>query len=241
MKLHCLINLYNDRTFLAATLESIKEVVDQVIVADGAYQLYFERFKEFSPWALPYSTDGSLEILHGFRGLPDFKILHPSTGKETCWINQAEKRTVLLDAVPVGDWFIIIDADEMVAGDFQEAMEQTYDSGCIVGNCPIYNPGTHEERLVKAWHPRVFRKAEGMHYEGTHWHLRDKQRRIIEEKYPVYWTDIFALVHFKPFKDQTRLVPHQNYMADLLQRGWLEPKDMGEVLSTLNKLNGGAS
>ena len=239
MRLHCLINLYNDRTFLAACLESVKDVVDQVIVADGAYELYFQRFKEYTPEAKPYSTDGSLQIVQFFAGLPPLKILHPDGGREVCWQNQVVKRTALLDAVPIGDWFIIIDADEMILGDFQESMEHIYESGCVVGNCPIYNPGTHVERLVQRWHPRVFRKSEGMHYKGTHWHLRDKYERIMEEKYPIHWTDSFALVHFKSFKDQTRLIPHQNYMVDLLNRGWLEPKDMGEVLSTLNKLNGG--
>ncbi len=239
MKLHALINIYNDRTFLAACLESIREVVDQVIVADGAYELYFQRYKEFVPDAQPFSTDGSLQIIENFRDLPKTLYLHPPGGRETSWQNQAVKRTVLVDAVPIGDWFIIIDADEMVMGDFQESMERTYESGCIVANCPIYNPGTHVERLVARWHPRVFQKTEGMHYRGTHWHLRDRFERIIEEKYPMFWTDNFAFVHFKPFKDQSRLIPHQNYMIDLMQRGWLEPRDMGEVLSNLNKFEGG--
>jgi hypothetical protein len=239
LKLHALINVYNDRTFLAATLESIREVVDQVIVADGAYELYYERYKEFVPDAEPFSTDGSLEIIKHFKGLPQTLYLHPAEGREKPWQNQAVKRTALIDAVPLGDWLLIIDADEMVMGDFQESMEATYESGCIVANCPLYNPGTHAERMVKAWHPRIFQKQEGMHYRGTHWHLRDKFERLIEEKYPIYWTDHFAIVHFKPFKDQSRLIPHHNYMVDLMNRGWLEPKDMGEVLSTLKKLSGG--
>lgn len=238
MKLRALINLYNDRTFLAATLESIREVVDEVIIADGAYELYFQRYKEFVPDAQPFSTDGSLEIIMNFKDLPTTRFLHPPGGREKTWENQAVKRSVLVDAVPVGDWFIIIDADEMVMGDFQESMESAYESGCIVGNCPIYNPGTHVERLVPQWHPRVFQKTEGMHYRGTHWHLRDKFMRIIEDTYPIFWTDHFALVHFKPFKDQSRLIPHQNYMVDLMQRGWLEPRGMGEVLSTLKRIGG---
>lgn len=239
MKLHALINIYNDRTFLGATLESIREVVDQVIVADGAYDVYFQHYKEFMPDAEPFSTDGSLAIIENFKGLPTTRFLHPPNGREKCWENQAIKRSVLVDAVPVGDWFIIIDADEMVMGDFQEYMEQAYESGCIVANCPLYNPGTHAERVVPSWHPRVFEKTEGMHYRGTHWHLRDRHERIIEEKYPMFHSDIFAIVHFKPFKDQSRLIPHQNYMVDLMQRGWLEPADMAAVLSSVDKIVSG--
>lgn len=234
MKVHALINLYEDRTFLAACLESIKDCVDEVIVADGAYDLYFERYKVFVPAAKPYSSDGSLEIVKNFRGLPPLRMLNPPGGVEHCWPNQAIKRTALIDAVPVGDWFIIIDADEMLAGDFQEGLEHTLDSGCIVGSCPLYNPGTNMERLIRQWHPRLFKKLEGMRYVGTHWHLRDRYERILEEKYPVYWTDIFAFVHFKPFKDQTRLIPHSYYMADLLSRGWIEPRDVGDALMSLD-------
>ena len=243
MKLHALLNLYNDRTFLTACLESIKDQVDQLIVADGAYEVYFDRYREFVPDAKPFSTDGSMEILMNFRDLPVTHILHPEGGKEKCWLNQTVKRTRLIDAVPMGDWFVIIDADEMIMGDFQEGMETVYDSGCVVANCPLYNPGTHMERVIPQWHPRVFMKTEGMHYKGTHWHLRDRYERIVEEKYPIYHTDKFAFIHFKPFKDQTRLIPHSNYMIDLMNRGWLEPRDVDEVLSTLQKIqsNGGVA
>jgi hypothetical protein len=230
---HALINLYEDRTFLAACLESIKDSVDSIIVADGAYDLYYQRYKTFVPEAEPYSTDGSIEILQNFRGLPDLKILHNPEGKDKCWVNQALKRTALVDAVPVGDWFLIVDADDMVAGDLQEGIEHTIESGCIVGNCPLYNPGTQMERLIHNWHPRLFKKTDGMRYLGTHWHLRDKHDRIIEEKYPMYWTDIYALMHLKAFKDQTRLIPHSNYMLDLMNRGWIEPRDVDEVLLTI--------
>jgi hypothetical protein len=236
MKLHALLNIYNDRSFLGACLESLKDTVDKIIVADGAYQLYFERYKEFVPDAQPYSTDGSMQIIGDFKGLPDTTYLFSPDGREKTWQNQTLKRSALIEAVPVGDWFIIIDADEMIMGDFQESMEAIYDSGCIVNSCPLYNPGTHVERVIPQWHPRVFKKLPGMHYKGTHWHLRDQYERIIEDKYPIFWTDKFAFVHFKSFKDQTRLIPHSNYMVDLMNRGWQEPKDVNDVVSTIKQM-----
>lgn len=214
----------------------MKDVADRIIIADGAYDLYFKRYKEFNPDAQPYSTDGSLQIIQNFKGLPETIYLHNPSGREATWQNQVVKRTALLDAVPEGDWFLILDADEMVMGDFQESMENIYDSGCIVASQPLYNPGTHMERVIPQWHPRVFKKLPNMHYRGTHWHLRDQYERIIEDKYPIFWTDKYALVHFKSFKDQTRLIPHQNYMVDLMQRGWQEPKDVNDVLSTIEQM-----
>jgi len=236
MKFHALLNLYNDRTFLGACLDSLIGAVDSVIVADGAYKLYYEEYKHYDPTAKPWSTDGSLETLMAFRGLPDLKIIKPPTPEPNagldsdCWENQSVKRTALIDAVPEGDWFLIIDADEMLMGDVQEGMEKIYESGCICASTPLWLPGTHEERLKMDWHPRIFKKLLGMKYKGTHWHLRDKFDRIIEDKYPRYWTDVIVLVHFKPFKKQERQIPHQNYMNQLGVRGWLEPTDLGKVL-----------
>ncbi len=232
MRLHALLNLFDDRIFLAACLESLIGNVDSIIVADGAYKLYFERFREFDPQARPWSTDGSLELIKSFRGLPPVTWVKASHGVEPnspleddCWPNQSVKRTALLEAVPDGDWFLIIDADEMIAGDVQEGFEKVYDSGCVCANMPIYNPGTEVERVTMAWHPRIFEKLPGMHYKGTHWHLRDGYNRIIEGAYPIYWSDCMALIHFKTFKSQARLLPHENYMQDLAGLGWIEPTE----------------
>ena len=233
MKIHAILNLYNDIDFLSSCLQSLKDNVDRLIVADGAYDLYFKRYKEFNPDAKPYSTDGGVELIQNFQGLPPTTFLHNPQGREATWQNQVVKRTALLDAVPDGDYFLVIDADERLTGDVQESLEKFYDSGCIVASQPLYNPGTHMERVIPQWHPRVFRKLHGMHYKGTHWHLRDQYERIIEDKYPIYWTDNFAIVHFKSFKDQTRLIPHQNYMVDLLNRNWQEPQDIKDVVSTI--------
>jgi hypothetical protein len=214
--------------FLGACLESLIDNVDGIIVADGAYHRYYEHYKAFDPQAQPWSTDGTIEIIENFTGKPSTRIIRQPEGE--LWENQIKKRTALVEAVPDGDSFIIIDADEMVAGDFQEAVEQWYDSGCVCSSTPIYSPGTHFERVTPRWHPRLFEKMEGMHYRGTHWHLRDRFGRIIEEKYPQFWTDLMAIVHFKPFKTKARLIPHANYMGELAQQGWLEPTDLGNVL-----------
>lgn len=219
MRLYAVLNLYNDRTFLSACLESLRENVDGIIVADGAYEQYYCHYKTTHPRAEPYSTDGSLEIISAFKDLPDTKILH---NNRVPWINQCAKRTALLDAVPNDDWFLIIDADEMLNGDVSEGIELMYESGCMVARMPLFNVGTFTDRYELLWHPRIYQKTEGMHYKGTHWHLRDKYGRIVEEKYPVYTTDKFVLLHFKGFKTVDRLTPHQEYMLQKAGHGWLE-------------------
>lgn len=221
-KLWGTINLYNDPAFLAACLESIREHVDGIIVVDGAYEAYLTHFKEFNPWATAWSTDGTLEIIKAMRDLPETHIFK-TKDENTCWPNQVEKRNYMISQVPDGDYFLGIDSDEMLMGDIQEALEKFYESGCIAAQMPLYTPGTQMDRVIPKWHPRIFMKRPGMHYTGTHWHLRDKQDRIIEEKYPMFWTDLMAIVHFKSFKSQSRLIAHQNYMVSLAERGWIEP------------------
>lgn len=222
MKLHATINLYDDRTFITAMLESIKDIVDSIIVVDGAYADYLKHYKEFVPLANAWSTDGSIEIIQAFHGKPEVRLFR-SPDENTPWPNQIEKRNFMINQVPDGDCFLGIDADEMLMGDIQEALEKFYESGCIAMQMPLYTPGLNQDRVIPKWHPRIFIKRPGMHYQGTHWHLRDKQGRIIEEKYPMFWTDLMAVVHFKSFKDQTRLIPHQNYMLSLAEKGWIEP------------------
>ena len=232
------LSIYNDRSFLSSCLESIIEAdcFDTLIVADGAYRLYFEEYRMHDSKARPWSSDGSMEIVQAFKDLPDLRILKPPQGAPNsgleydCWENQAVKRTALIEAVADGDWFTIIDADEMLMGDVQEGYEKIFGSDCVVASCPLWLPGSDVDRYWREWHPRFFRKVPGMHYKGTHWHLKDRVDRVIEETYPVYWTDTLCLVHLKGLKPQSRMIPHQNYMAQLANRGWLEPEELGKIL-----------
>jgi len=223
MKIHATVSIYNDHVFLSAMLESIKNVVDNIIIADGAYQLYYEHTCKYLPNIKPWSTDGSLEIIELFHNLPPTRIFKTPEGKP--WLNQNVKRTALLEAVPLGDWFIIVDADQMLKGEVKEGMQTIIDSGCIQGRVPQYHAGLDQDRLHTFDHPRIFQKLEGMHYSGTHWQLRDKFGRIIEDSYPKKWTDQFYFVHLKAFKDYTKLFAHQSYMDVMSGQGWIEPSE----------------
>lgn len=222
MKVHALLNLYNDRMFLVPMLESMRDRVDNIIVADGAYQLYYKEHLNYNPNAKPWSTDGSLELIKCLPDLPP--IQHISCPNNEPWPDQCAKRNALLDAVPIDDWLIIIDADEMLVGDVKTGMQRIEASGCIVGHAPLYNVGLDEARLFPAWHARIYQKTEGLHYYGTHWYLRDSFNRVVETNYPMKWINNFVFVHLKWLKSMGRLVSHDNYMRDMKRQGWVEPK-----------------
>jgi len=221
MKTHLLLNIYNDYATLPLAVNSVKDYVDSIIVADGAYNKYFEVFKQHQPDAKPYSTDGSVEIL---KSIPDIQtklkfIPIPETG----WENQCVKRTALLDAVPEGEWFIVLDSDETIYGDIPAMLRHIQASGCIAGVTPMYTPGLDAGQFWPLWHPRIFLKLKGMNYSRKHWNLRDDVGRIIESHYPVQWTDFGVLVHLKVFRGGKRLAPHFGYMQMMAVDGWMEP------------------
>jgi len=217
--MYAVINLYNDCQFLAACLEGIKQYVSGIVVADGAYELYFREYKKLFPRAEPFSTDGSLEIIKALD-LPPWRII---TNNREPWLNQTVKRNALIDAVPDGEWFLIIDADEGLLGHIEAAFREIEESGCVVAQMPFVNLGADLDRMQYFWHPRVFLKTRGMRYDQTHWQLYDWAGRIIENTYPIWWTQTCVMVHFKLLKAQNRLEPHQRYMDKLGYRGWAEP------------------
>ena len=218
--IHATISMYNDRTLLPLALDSVKHFTS-IIVADGAYQLYFDNFRKQFPDAKPWSTDGSLQMLKYMPGLPPIRLIETPNGEP--WVNQCVKRTALLNQVPDGDWFVILDSDEMLYGDLEQGFTDIMESGCIAGSVPLYNPGLDTARIKPFWHPRVFLKTNGMHYWRKHWLLRDWAGRIIEFDYPMKWTDAFVVAHLKVFKERERLDTHQEYMRVMSEDGWIEP------------------
>jgi len=221
--IHALINTYNDHVSLPFALDSVRDVADSIIVADGAYKAYYKNYLKFDKKVKPWSTDGTLEMLDILqRDLPPIKLIECPDGKP--WVNQVVKRTALLDAVPVKDWFLILDSDEMFYGDIVGGVNEIMSSGCIAGHVPLFNIGLDMSGLIPFWHPRVFLKLPGMHYERKHWFLCDFAHRVIEQSYPMWGTNRFVMAHFKMFRHHRRLAPHMSYMLDMGKSGWQEPQ-----------------
>ena len=120
MKITALVRSYNECQFISACIESIKHSVDQIIFADGAYELYYRNYKKYFPQAKPWSTDGTLDIIQSLKDLPDLQILRC----QKPYVNQLAMLNRLLDAVKTGRWFLLLDADEMVLGDLKTGFKE---------------------------------------------------------------------------------------------------------------------
>jgi hypothetical protein len=221
--IHALINTYNDYPTLPLALDSVRDVVDSIIIADGAYKKYYKNFLKYDKKAKPWSTDGTLGIIKSLEHLlPPVKLIECPDGKP--WVNQTVKRTALLDAVPIKDWFVILDSDEMFFGNLKGAIHEVMGSGCIAGCMPLMQPGLEQNSIYMFWHPRIFLKLPDMYYERKHWFICDFAHRVIELTYPLWMTNQCVLAHFKMFRNMRRMAPHMSYMLDMSKDGWQEPQ-----------------
>lgn len=107
MRLAALVTVYNEAKFLEASLNSIKDYVDDIVIVEGAYQ---ETIKLGKP---ARSDDGTLDIIrdaiqkHGWDKIREIRINEKS---------DAQQRNVGLQQIKAWfdpDWLLIVDGDEV--------------------------------------------------------------------------------------------------------------------------------
>jgi len=137
---------YNDYPLIIRCIESVPWV-DEIIAVDGRYIDY--------PLGPMQSNDGTLEYL---ESIDKVNLIHAAG------LQEIEKRNKYLVG-EIGDWYLHLDADEE-----------------WVGPAPIIDPEIdayiidfHRSYPVhKMDRVRLFKHIEGLHYEGKHYWLRDK-------------------------------------------------------------------
>lgn len=146
-----LMNIYNEAETIQRSIDSIKGLVDKIIVCDG-------RYPDF-PGPSPVSDDGTLDIIKKYKDI-DIKVIVCNTPTP-----QYLKRSLLLDYLEDGDWAFIMDGDE----------ELVYDEGCntefvreeilrheeVLG---YYVKEIVDVSLSSDWWPVIFRYEEGYSY-----------------------------------------------------------------------------
>lgn len=170
LKIHALIAVYNAYETIWKCLESLIDVVDRIVILDG-------RWTGFEGESLTSNDGTSLEI-------EDFIVMCKQQAEvdieyfmATEENHQYEARNILLDQVPEGDWFIIIDSDEDVinfSDNFREFLETSKE---IAYRC---NQKDETQTNAKPYvHPRLLKKIQGMHYGSNHRYLLDINNEII--------------------------------------------------------------
>jgi hypothetical protein len=163
-RLLALICAFNEEELLPGCLDSLAGRVDRVVLADGRYARY--------PGEGPRSTDGTpvlfLELARE-RGLAASLI--PAPG-ERPWETEAEKRTALVRAGELGDQYLVIDADERLAGEgelrelFGDYRVQVRGIAGTPGRQDAVRLFAHRDGLTYRWHFGLF-TAGGMNLMRT--------------------------------------------------------------------------
>lgn len=164
MRIIGLLSWYEEPcSWLAETVASAAKLCDHLIAVDGPYA-------EF-PGALdkPVSpTEQASTILHAAAGVGMGSTVHVS--REPWWGNEVEKRTFMFGLAETistpDDWFLVIDADEVVTKVPQDARELLAKTELDVAKVLIWERGDQDTGLAAR---RLFRGLRGMRYDGCHY------------------------------------------------------------------------
>lgn len=176
MKIVGAINAYQDAPLLALSLPKLRELVDVLILVDGAYSGFpiYDNSAE--------STDGTLELAGKYV---DIVVRCPIdwTGRPLPWQGEFAKRTQYLRAEE-NDYYLVCDADEVV--EF---------SGSEIDRDLLYSKADWQIPIVRhdpppAEYPihRLFRHRKSICYMGSHEALHVNGTHLHPEKdqFPIF-------------------------------------------------------
>jgi len=174
-KIWAVVSYYDEEYYIMQSLISIAPFVDGFILVDGAYYgtkptfstdrtneligLFARTFGEGKTfkWYCSYDTFPTLIQF-------DFGLHKRITDKG--WESEMEKRQFAIEQVPVGDWILIHDADELALGVpdlFRDEVSGRKDLSRHVISMESYGIGDW-------WHtPRVLKRTKKMSYQQNHW------------------------------------------------------------------------
>jgi hypothetical protein len=146
MIIACLI-FYNEAQFLGEWVERVTPHVDKVVAIDGQIEGF--------PGEAPYSTDESFSLLKHEK----ITVISPTVP----WPTEHAKRSAYLGGER-GDWYVVIDADEMLEDGFmlRDAIDDI--DPTIHDFAQIRVVGYGADRLAG----RVIRHQPGLDYRHRH-------------------------------------------------------------------------
>jgi len=139
--------------YLRASIESIYDFVDQIIIVDG-------RYEDYMPGGPGNSIDETYEYCKNLGKTALISSIAP-------WKDQMTKRNTYVNMVNPGDYMFIIDGDEIVFGDLSGLKDRLE-----AISLPSYQVRIWDNTIDGAQsRPRLILKTVGMHYADYHWKL----------------------------------------------------------------------
>ena len=136
--MYVVIRTFNNEKTIHECLLSFLPHVDKVVILDGAYERFPHKLESGA------STDETKEICH--------RLCNP---KQLIWVDSEKplteiaKNNLMLEHIPVGEWSLWIDADEIIEGEVAEAVKfaETSTFQCIGVPMKSFHPVWHGYKI----------------------------------------------------------------------------------------------
>ena len=196
--------LFNEVQFAQRSFRNTLPWVDKAIIIDGPFKTF--------PHETNRSTDGTLDLAR--KACEEFhKDAIIIEGKE--YECEVDKRNVYLEKVPVGDWMLLVDADEQPS--FTEEayarLRQGMNDPTLTGfTIKLLAHATKTVPIVYDWgNPRIFRNVGGLKYKYNHYSIFDSQGRMFYfEPYRFEKLNIM-FVHWTEEREATSIFQKMQY------------------------------
>lgn len=179
MRIIALLSWYDeDPTWLTECVTSIAPLCDHLIAVDGAYAA----FPGAREWPLSDPAQADAIALAAVKGGMGCSLYAPTAAWDGPWGGEVAKRDFMLQAgktvAESGDWFLRIDADEVLT-DFPSWLKPVLaDTDCDVAEVilwerygpqveKLFGPGTSQTPLRA-----LFRNLPGLRIEQTHYTVK---------------------------------------------------------------------
>lgn len=175
---------FNAANLIEASLNSVVDLVDYVVVVDGAFLGY--------PDSNDNSQDGTIELARQIVRRKGIVITPP------CRLTQPQKQNFMLRYATKqfpDAWTFMIENDEILHDadeEFDYLRSKSADKYCVAmirRNDASYNRmyGFQSYAGIRdrtPFHPRLYSRIPGLHYAENHWTVRDQAGDRVEPKYP---------------------------------------------------------
>ena len=246
-RVFCLLSWYDESpTWLAAMVASVAPFTHHIVCLDGAYSLF--------PGGEPRSpAEQHVAIMEAALGAGIGCTIHAPN--DLWWGNEVEKRNALfqfglLAAEPRRDWFLVMDADEVVTQwpvDLLARLERVEEDACTITQWEQSDPaGTEvmEEFYSRACcsprgqyhHRKLFRAVPGLGVFENHfrYQVRDAdgnlEKRLWGEEGPK-WPPLAPAADMTQLRVRHRIIRRSLWRGEQ-QRGYYQARDTMGVEQT---------
>lgn len=183
---------YSEAERIGEALASLRPLVDQIVVVDGARKSY-----PLQPGQSAASEDGTLRIARSYGA-----TIIENGGAP--WPHEIAQRSEYFIGSE-GDWYLVLDADERIAGELPDLHSAT----------DAYLVRITDDAGKSIWRGRLFKHLGWMTYANTHYAIyRDGQLM-----HPLVRCNSLAIAHAVRSKSDARRAEQRN--TNTMERAYL--------------------